>query len=77
MWTPFAASRCNYLKLAEKQSLLSTYLRLLLTAHNTAVAYRGVVCVEWEELCSFINQTYYVEMGLLARLGQSKQFYWN
>ena len=26
---------------------------------------------------SFMNQTYYVEMGLPARLGQSKQFYFH
>ena len=56
----------KYVKLAESSAKLCTYLKFCWPYTSSAVACRGVVYVEWAE-ASIMNQTYLVEMGLLAR----------
>ena len=70
-WIPFAASGYKL--------LLCTYLKFwqwLLITHKYSCSLQGCSLCRMAR-ASYMNQTCYVEMGLLARLGQSSQFYWS
>lgn len=65
----------NYVKLAESSAKLCTYLKILLTTHKLSCSLQGCSLCRMGRI---MNQTYLVEMGLLARTEHfiCKQFHW-